>query len=117
MHGNGTLWTWLEPDGIFRFDPADKQDDGTYFSKYGWLTTSRERPTITARRLDSPAPPAKIEVRGPGRFGGILAQPAYSYAAATSWPTTGCWEITGHVDGSTLTVIAIVVDGVGWTGG
>jgi hypothetical protein len=117
MHGNGKLWTWLSADGIWRFDPNDKQDDGTYFDKYGWLTESRERLSVSARRLDAPSPPARIRVNGPGWFSGIPAQPAYSYFAATWWPATGCWEITGRVGGTTLKVVAIVVDGVGWTAG
>lgn len=115
LHGNGKLWTWLEPDGIERWDPAEKED-GTYFNKYGWLTYVKGPLTVEGRRLDGPAPPLRIQVNGPGRWNHLPAQP-YSFFAATWWTTMGCWEITGKVGDTSLTVIRIETDGLGWQSG
>jgi hypothetical protein len=116
IHGNGKLWTFLEPDGIERWDPADKGADGTYFNKYGWLTHVEGRLTVTGRRLDGPAPPLRIQVNGPGWWSHLAAQP-YSFFAATWWTTMGCWEITGKVGNTSLTVIRIETDGTSWPSG
>ena len=101
-HGNGVLWTSLWPNGdIFitqnLFDP-----DGGLGMKFPWWRGVQGQLTIEGRRLDTPAPPLTADV--PDGYGHTGFQ-----ASGLIFPTDGCWEITGRVDGASLTFVVRVV--------
>jgi hypothetical protein len=57
---------------------------------------------ITGHRLDGPAPPLTASV--PEGYGESGFQ-----ASGVTFPTAGCWEVTGRVGDATLTFVTLVV--------
>lgn len=101
-HGNGALWTSLWPNGnvLIRQDLLDP--DGALRMKLPWWRGTWGRLAIDGRRLDAPAPPLIADV--PDGYGQTGFQ-----ASGLIFPTDGCWEITGRVDGASLTFVMRVV--------
>ena len=101
-HGNGRLWVELYRRGVIR--PANygrALPNGTIAVKFPWTRGVEGRLTITGRRLDAPAPPARARIpKGYGRTG--------FQSTAVLFPTTGCWEVTGRVAGASLTFVTRV---------
>ena len=90
-YGNGMLWVGgLWPDGIISADSRFLDLDGRVGMKFGWWHTVAGKLQITGRRLDAPAPPAIGDV--PDGYGITGFQ-----ASGVTFPTEGCWEITGSV--------------------
>ncbi len=101
-HGNGQLWVGgLWPDGVIVADARFVDEDGAVGMKFGWWRESAGELTITGRRLDGPAPPARGEV--PSGYGSLGFQ-----ASGVIFPTEGCWESTGTVAGTSLTFVTFV---------
>ncbi len=101
-HGNGQLWVGgLWPDGVIVADARFVDEDGAVGMKFGWWRESAGELTITGRRLDGPAPPARGEV--PSGYGSLGFQ-----ASGVIFPTEGCWEVTGTVAGTSLTFVTFV---------
>jgi len=101
-HGNGRLWVGgLGENGIIMTGP---EADGSLSMKFGWYRITGGQLTITGRRLDGPAPPARGHV--PDGYGNIGFQ-----SSGVTFPTAGCWEITGTVGSTTLTFITFVIGG------
>ena len=77
--------------GIVRGIPAAGSGvvPGGVFEKFGWVRLKEGRLTLEARRLDGPAPPALVSV--PDGYGALGFQ-----ASGITFPTPGCWEITGR---------------------
>jgi hypothetical protein len=107
-YGNGLLSTTLPDDGILiaRRDPAG------LFQKLGWLphTAFPDALIVRGERLDAPSSPMRVlAVRwghsssGPGARGG--------WASAVTFPSEGCWRITGRVQDVTLSYVVKVVAG------
>jgi hypothetical protein len=101
--GNGELWVGgLWPDGIIAADPRFVDKDGHAGMKFGWWHTVAGKLQITGRRRDAQAPPAIGSV--PDGYGITGFQ-----ASGVTFPTEGCWEITGTVGSSSLTFVTFVI--------
>ena len=104
-HGNGQLWTALWPDGrvVFRpGGPGSTEPDGTLGMKWPWWRGVQGRLSIQGRRLDGAAPPLRAQI--PDGYGEAGFQ-----STGLLFPTEGCWEVTGQVDGASLTFVTRVV--------
>lgn len=96
------LWMWGE-DGVI-LSPADGHisDTGAFIEmKWAWYRFKDGELTITGRRLDAPAPP--LEAWIPGGYGSTGFQ-----VSGITFPTTGCWEVTGHLGEDSLTFVVRV---------
>jgi hypothetical protein len=101
--GNKDLWVGgLGDDGVIVADSRFVESDGSIGWKFGWWRILPGRLTISGRRLDAPAPPARASV--PDGYG-----PEGFQASGVSFPTEGCWEIRGSVGGSALTFVTFVL--------
>jgi hypothetical protein len=101
--GNDDLWVGgLGDDGVIVASSRMVAADGMIGWKFGWWRIRRGTLTISGRRLDAEAPPARGEV--PEGYGGSGFQ-----ASGVDFPTEGCWEVTGSLDGSTLTFVTFVL--------
>lgn len=103
--GTDTLWTTLMSDGI-----SGQGEKSFWFSQEwshyrSWIPDKvATKLTITARRLDAPVPPPEISA-GPTftrdwkafMLGGI------------SFPTPGCWEITGRYEDAEVQFVVWVI--------
>ncbi len=103
--GTDKLWTYLPNDGI-----SGQGEKTLWFSEewshyHGWLPDEMAmKLSITARRLDAATPPPEISA-GPTftrdwnafMLGGI------------SFPTPGCWEITGRYEDAEVQYVVWVV--------
>jgi hypothetical protein len=70
--------------------------------KFGWWRKVSGRLSITGRRLDAAAPPARADV--PSGYGLTGFQ-----ASSVFFPAQGCWEITGKVGDTILTFVTFVI--------
>ena len=104
-HGNEDLWVGgLWPDGIIavHWSSSFVAPDGSIGMKFGWWRNVSGELEITGRRLDGSAPPLHAGV--PDGYGGTGFQ-----ASGVSFPTEGCWEVTGSVGSSSLTFVTLVI--------
>ena len=100
--GNNQLWVVpLQEDGVIRADPSAVESDGSINTKFGWWRLTPGTLTISGRRLDAPGPALRASV--PDGYGSTGFQ-----ASGVSFPTEGCWEITGSVGGETLSFVMFV---------
>ncbi len=101
--GNPDLWVGgLGDEGVILADSRFVESDGSIGWKFGWWRIVPGLLTITGRRLDAPAPPPRASV--PSGYG-----PQGFQASGVSFPTEGCWEVTGSVGGSKLTFVIFVL--------
>ena len=101
-HGNADLWVGgLWPHGITAVGESYVASDGSIGMKFGWWRNLRGQLEITGRRLDGDAPALEADV--PDGYGDTGFQ-----ASGVSFPTEGCWEVTGTVGGSSLTFVTFV---------
>jgi hypothetical protein len=96
------LWTLLWPNGDILITQNPLDPDGALGMKFPWWRGIRGQLTIEGRRLDTPAPPLTAHV--PDGYGKTGFQ-----ASGLIFPTDGCWEIIGRVDGASLTFVVRVV--------
>lgn len=103
-HGNGALWTVLTPDGVLRVDSRFTQPDGSIRMKFMWWRAGEGAGplSIEGRRLDASAPPAIASIPSGYNDDGFQA-------SSITFPTEGCWEITGKAGTSSLTFVLFVV--------
>lgn len=111
-YGNGLLATVLAPDGRL---VAAREPGGTLFAKPRWTP----RPgldgsgpgglAVRGERLDAPAPPAVVRRVSWGSGSGPNARGGW--ASALSFPTEGCWRISGRVRDVTLSFVVRVLAG------
>ncbi len=98
-HGNGKLWTVLPLDGKIVMPP---DPDGSISDKFMWWRAVRGALIIEGHRLDAPAPPAVPGIpRGYHDTG--------FQASGITFPSAGCWQITGQAGGSKLTFVVEVL--------
>lgn len=91
-YGNGELWVGgLGPDGVIE----------RLRWKFGWWRDVPGQLRINGQRLDDPAASLRAEV--PSGYGRIGFQ-----SSGVAFPTEGCWQVTGQVDGATLTFVTLV---------
>ncbi len=102
-HGNGVLWAATGTGGKILVQPALVNADGSIEWKMGWHRGEHGKLTVTGRRLDAPAPPAQgyYDIEGYGDIG--------FQAGGITFPSQGCWEITGKVGEASLTFVTLVV--------
>jgi hypothetical protein len=74
--------------------------NGAIAMKFPWDRGVKGRLEIKGRRLDADAPRLRAHVSDYGLTG---FQPS-----TLVFPTEGCWEVTGRVDGSSLTFVTRV---------
>jgi hypothetical protein len=103
-HGNGALWTVLTPDGVLRADSHITQPDGSIRMKFMWWRAGEGAGplSIEGHRLDASAPPAIASILSGYYDNGFQA-------SSITFPTEGCWEITGKAGTSSLTFVLFVV--------
>ena len=102
-YGNGRLWTVLADKGILRKAP---RRDGSISEKFPWWRRDRGRLRITGRRLDRRAPPLRAHI--PDGYGATGFQ-----STRLSFPSEGCWRVTGTAGEASLTVVTLVVKTTG----
>jgi hypothetical protein len=107
-HGNGRLWTVLSPQGTILARKEDVRPDGSIEIKFPWWAAGVYGDlTIRGRRLDATAPPIRATIN-PGWPETGFSGDAF-WASFIIFPTEGCWEVTGTVEASRLTFVALVV--------
>ena len=97
-HGNGALWVFLQPGG-YPWMQGTEEKDGSVRMKFGWWRGVRGHLSIEGRRLDAKAPPLRYHI-DENSYGDLGFVPSELY-----FPTEGFWQITGHIDGKSLTFI------------
>ena len=101
--GNDALWVGgIGDDGIILADPQMVDADGFVSWKFGWWRIVEGSLAITGRRLDADAGPLRSSV--PSGYGSRDFQ-----SSGVTFPTEGCWEITGTVGAATLTFVVFVL--------
>ena len=99
--GNGKLWVGgLWPEGVIAAGPAFV-NQGSVSMKFGWWRNVRGHLHITGRRLDAPAPPVRADIPDYGVTG--------FQASGVTFPTEGCWQVTGMAGPTRLTFVTLVV--------
>ncbi|MPZ24840.1 MAG: hypothetical protein GEU28_15230 [Dehalococcoidia bacterium] len=105
-HLENGMWVGLWPGGIVTFDPEGPGAigaDGSLAMKFWWWSPEPSSALeIEGRRLDASAPPLRASVGD--HYDGL----AFLESALT-FPTQGCWEVTGRVGDSTLRFVTLVV--------
>ena len=75
-------------------------ENGSISAKFGWWRAGNGRIRITGRRIDAQAPPLRAHVPA-GYARGFQA-------TGLTFPTTGCWRVTGRYAGASLTFTVLV---------
>ena len=102
-YGNGKLWVGaLGPGGVIVARDGLLGPHGSISWKYGWWRKAAGYITITGRRLDAPAPPLTSFV--PSGYGNVGFQ-----ASGVTFPSEGCWQVTGKTASTSLTFITLVI--------
>lgn len=70
--------------------------------KFGWWREVPGRLRITGQRLDASAPRLLADV--PSGYGATGFQ-----SSGVTFPTEGCWEVTGEVGQATLSFVTFVI--------
>jgi hypothetical protein len=78
---------------------------GWWRQGYDWRKQPTPKLKIMGRRLDSQAPP--LDVDGPNAVG-VSGPPGNYMMVGLTFPTPGCWEITGHDENDELTFVVWV---------
>jgi hypothetical protein len=103
-YGDARLWTnvWTWGEGKVLVPPDHVGSDGSLGEmKWPWWRGVPGQLTIEGRRLDAPVPPLRAWV--PDGYGGRGFQ-----VSGLTFPTTGCWEVTGRVGEASLTFVVLV---------
>jgi hypothetical protein len=94
----GTLRAGRLPDGG---SYATIDEDGAISAKVGWYRGEAGTVRITGQRLDRTAPRLRAHV--PDGYGPLGFQPS-----GITFPTVGCWRVTGRVGSGSLTFVVKV---------
>jgi hypothetical protein len=100
--GSDGLWIVPFQDGEIR---GLREKMGWWRAGYDWRTEPTPKLKVTGRRLDSQAPP--LDVDGPNAVG-VRGYPRNYMMVGLTFPTEGCWEITGHYEDDELTFVVWV---------
>jgi len=102
-YGNEKLWVGgLWPDGVIVASPDFVDRHGRVEMKFGWWRKVSGRLEIIRRRLDAPAPPLLANV--PAGYGATGFQ-----SSGVTFPTEGCWQVTGMVRQVSLVFVTFVI--------
>lgn len=101
-YGNGMLSSTLPSNGVVA---SRSEPDGSLFWKPGWRPGELTGSPLTVRgeRLDAPSPPMRVLTVRWGSGG--------SWATAATFPSEGCWRISGRVADISLSYVVKVVAG------
>ena len=101
FHGNGSIWvgTWYANVVVW-----SRAADGSVTAKFGWWRGVPGELRIEGHRLDAAAPPLVAHV--PEGYGDSGFQ-----ASGITFPTEGCWQVTGRVGEASLTFVTLVLAG------
>jgi hypothetical protein len=99
FHDNGSIWVGMWDSNVVVWE---SEADGSIGAKFGWWRGVPGRLRIEGRRLDAPAPPLTAHV--PDGYGESGFQ-----ATGITFPTEGCWEVTGRVGDASLTFVTLVL--------
>jgi hypothetical protein len=109
-HWNGHLFVgglWPNGNVVVRPNgPGSIEPDGSLSMKFGWYRGEglHGKLTIQGRRLDASAPPLRASIAdGYGDTG--------FQATGITFPTEGCWQVTGEVADTRVTFVARVIRG------
>jgi hypothetical protein len=108
--GTESLWTSLPSDGVWGggfHHNNDKEYLKLFFWAKGYDAQKESKPKliITGRRLDGDSPSVAV-ANANNAFLGSKMPPAM--VTGFEIPTAGCWELTAHYGGHTLTFIVSV---------
>lgn len=107
-YGNEWLWTnlfmWSDGvPGVFAPDDGHITSDGVIQEmKWAWIRHVPGTLTVEGRHLDGPSAPLVAWV--PDGYGERGFQ-----VTGLTFPSAGCWEITGRVAGHELTFVTLVI--------
>jgi hypothetical protein len=104
VHGNGSLWVAMPPSNVVVTEPSA---GGTIQTKYPWWRSVSGTLRIEGRRLDGPAV-GLTATDVPDGYGVVGFQ-----ASAVTFPTEGCWEVTGRAGDASLTFVTLVLKSIG----
>lgn len=104
-YGNAALWTnlWMWGEGEVLVPSSHVGPDGSFGGmKWAWYRYIPGQLSIEGQRLDAPAPPLRAEVdSGYGDTG--------FQVSGITFPSAGCWEITGRLGDERLTFVTLVI--------
>jgi len=106
--GTAKLWTlvWKSPwRALPKWDVGYRQKIFWWSQGYDWRGDPQPQLSITGKRLDGPAPPLVTDDQANGSYRGDMQSFVVS---GVSFPTTGCWEITGRLHGDELRFVVWV---------
>jgi hypothetical protein len=92
----------LDERGVIVASRDFVRSDGSISWKFPWWRLVAGPLTITGRRLDAAASPLTSVI--PPGYGNIGFQ-----ASRVTFPSEGCWQVTGMVARSSLTFVTLVV--------
>jgi hypothetical protein len=103
VHSNQDLRVaGLWPHGVIAVGANYIDSQGRVQMKFPWWRMVPGRLRITGQRLDAAAPPLRAHVStGYGRTG--------FQASSVTFPTEGCWRVTGNVGRASLTFVTYVI--------
>jgi hypothetical protein len=102
-HGKDGVWTTLWPQGTVTFrpdGPGHVNSNGSMSMKFPWWSLIEDSLTIEGRRLDSPG---KMASHTEGRLSTGFVP------SGITFPSEGCWEVTGSVGDASLTFVTLAV--------
>lgn len=102
-HGNGKVWTAMWPHNVLIATPDYIAEDGSVVMKWPWWwrRTLGAELAITGRRLDGDAPPLTAYT--------LDGYEAGFQPSGITFPTEGCWQVTGAVGDARLTFVTLVL--------
>ncbi|HXJ64832.1 MAG TPA: hypothetical protein VNN79_13845 [Actinomycetota bacterium] len=102
--GNGQLRVGgLWPRGVIAAGPAYVDARGRVRMKFPWWRIVTGRLQLSGHRIDAPAPPLLPDV--PTGYG-----PTGFQATSVTFPTPGCWRVTGRAGPASLSFVTFVIE-------
>jgi hypothetical protein len=105
LFGNGLLATAAY--GVIYATSRTLNRDGTISEKFPWFAASGlvGDLRITGKRLDRAAPPLRARINP----GSVESAPDVRFwASGITFPTVGCWRVTGRVGDVRLSLVVLV---------
>ena len=103
-HGHGSLWVGgLWPHGIVIITPDDIEPDEPAGDEVRLVPADQRIPHDHRSAAGRAAPPASGQASGYGLTG--------FDASGVTFPTEGCWQVTGRVGRTALTFVTFVIKG------
>jgi len=107
-YGSDSLWTAVRRDGIWETLPHNPEGytQKVFWWREGYVWTEEPEPalTLTAERLDSPAPVLQGS-RATNAYAGDIGS---AMLAGVDLPSLGCWKITGKYGNEELSFVVWV---------